>query len=290
MELSWTKAEFKSFGALQGLKSDLMRLANENLARELAIRLSAFLQSSFSVTYLDGGVEVFGDLTLSESASSFGLALLREDGGKLVVELENAALYPLLGVALGAKNGNFASPERRPTEIELQVFQMLLRLILGEVSRAWSSLGEKGLDVVAIEIEPRPARTWAATEPLFAARFQLGGDQPLGLLRIIAPLGLVSGTQDEVIGRPANPSQAAIENTLETMLSAQVSMAVWLEGSQMLLGDLLQLRRGQIVKLDQTLESSAMATVNGEKGFTGQIVSTGSHRAFLVERLTDQPL
>lgn len=285
MESNWTKAEFKSFGALQGLKSELTQLANETLARELSVRISAFLRTSFTTTYMDGVVTPFGDLTLSDSSSCFGLALLRPDESKLVIELEHAALFPLLGVALGAKAGSFASPDRRPTEIELQVVQMLLRLILAEVSRAWSGLVKKPLEAVTFEIEPTPARTWPVAEPVFTARFQIASEEPLGLLRLIAPLSLLSdiAENDEPRPKEASPTEMAVENTLEALMSANVSVAVWLDGSQMLLGDLLQLREGQIVKLDHPLEASATCTINGEKGFVGQVVSTGARRAFLIE-------
>src|ERR1700730_16926662 len=140
MESNWTKAEFKNSGKLQGLPGNLLQLANAALARELSLNLSAFLRSSFTATYEDGIEAAFGDLSLSDTSSSFGLALVRPDQRKLLVELENSALFPLLGVALGAKAGSFPSPERRPTEIELQVVQLLFRLILSEVCRAWSTL------------------------------------------------------------------------------------------------------------------------------------------------------
>jgi flagellar motor switch protein FliM len=51
----------------------------------------------------------------------------------------------------------------------------------------------------------------------------------------------------------------------------------------MQLRDLLQLREGQIVKLDHPVERKAVCTLNGKAGFNGQIVSTGARRAFMVE-------
>ena len=69
----------------------------------------------------------------------------------------------------------------------------------------------------------------------------------------------------------------------QLMLPARVFLDVWLDGSQMCLRDLLQLREGQIVKLDHPVERRAVCTLNGKTGFSGQIVSTGSRRAFMVE-------
>ena len=288
MESNWTKAEFKNSGKLQGLRGDLLQLANEALGRELSLNLSAFLRSSFTATYTDGSEAPFGDLTLSDSSSTFGLALIRPEQNKLLVELENSALFPLLGVALGAKAGSFASPERRPTEIELQVVHLLFRLILSEVCRAWSTLVKAPLETVTLETEQTPGRVLAATEPVFIARFQLAADEPLGSLRVIAPLDLLSGldAEDDALNREATQAIAPVENTLELMMGVKVSVDVWLDGSQMLLKDLLQLREGQIVKLDHPVERRVSCTLNGKSGFTGQIASTGAHRAFLVEEFS----
>jgi flagellar motor switch protein FliM len=285
METNWTKADFKNFGKLQGMPGDLTQLANEALARELSVNLSAFLRSSLTATYGKGVQTLFGDLSLSDRSSCFGLALLGPDDRKLLVELENTALFPLLGLALGAKAGSFPSPERKPTEIELQVVQLLFRRILPEVCRVWSTLVKRPLEIVTLDIEPTPARTLPVTEPMFVAPFQLSGDEPLGLLRLIAPYDLFAGAAEEQDLPRREPLQtgASAENMVELMLRVRVEVEVWVEGSHMLLKDLLQLREGQIIKLDHPVERRVSCTLNGKPGFSGQIVSTGTRRAFLVE-------
>ena len=70
---------------------------------------------------------------------------------------------------------------------------------------------------------------------------------------------------------------------MELLLGGQVAIQVWLDGSEMRLGDLLELREGQIVRLDHPVERMAVCTLNGVSGFSGQIVSTGQRRAFQVE-------
>ena len=70
---------------------------------------------------------------------------------------------------------------------------------------------------------------------------------------------------------------------MELLLGGQVAMQVWLEGSEMRLGELLRLQEGQIVRLDHPVERTAVCTLNGVSSFSGQIVSTGQRRAFQVE-------
>jgi flagellar motor switch protein FliM len=78
-------------------------------------------------------------------------------------------------------------------------------------------------------------------------------------------------------------TSAAAAKVLRLMMSAQVSLEIWLDSSEIRLGDLLQLQTGQIVKLDHSSEKRALCTLNGKRSFEGQTVSTGARRAFLIE-------
>jgi flagellar motor switch protein FliM len=285
MESNWTKAEFKNYGKLTGISGDLVRMANEALAGELSLSLSAFLRSAVTAAYQGGGEIPFGEFP--EDGSCFGLALIRPGDRKLLLCMEYSALFPLVGIALGAKTGTFASPDRKPTEIELQVVNLLFRMILAEAYRSWASLVKAPLETVTLEIEHAPARTLAAAEPVFAARFQLAVGDQAGLCTLLAPPDLFDAVASEGASLKERPeASGSVENTLELMMAGRVSLDVWLDGSEMRLGDLLQLREGQVVRLDHPVERRAVGTLNGKTAFSGQIVSTGQRRAFQVEDFT----
>jgi flagellar motor switch protein FliM len=289
MESNWTKAEFRITGKLQGVTGELVRLANETLGRELTVSLSAFLRTAVTATYAGGGEIPFGEFPITEDRSCFGLALVRPDDRKLILVADHSVLLPLVGVALGAKPGTFASLDRKPTEIELQVVSLLYRLILSDAYRSWATLMKTPLETVSLEFEPAPSRLLPATEPVFAARFDLATGDQVGQLTFLTPPEMfttVGPDEDAALReRPEDRAslQASREATLELLMAGQVAMQVWLEGSQMRLGDLLTLREGQIVRLDHAVDRRAVCTLNGKSSFSGQIVSTGQRRAFQVE-------
>src|SRR3984885_11462717 len=108
-ESNWTKAEFRVTSKLQGVPGELVRLANEALAKELTISLSAFLRTSVTATYSSGAEISFGEFPVADSKACFGLALVRPDDRKLILVGEYAVLLPLVGIALGAKAGSFGN-------------------------------------------------------------------------------------------------------------------------------------------------------------------------------------
>ena len=285
MESNWTKAEFRVSSKLQGVPGELVRMANETLARELTISLSAFLRTSVTATHSTGGEISFGEFPVADNRACFGLAVVRPNDRKLVLVVEYSVLLPLVGIALGAKAGSFGAVDRKPTEIELQVVSLLYRMILSDAYRSWATLMETPLETVTLEFEPAPSRILPVTEPVFAARFDLTAGEQLGQLTLLAPPDLFTTVVAEQ--EPAPPEKpeikVSVEATMELLLGGQVAMQVWLDGSEMRLGDLLQLREGQIVRLDHPVERRALCTLNGVSSFGGQIVSTGRRRAFQVE-------
>jgi flagellar motor switch protein FliM len=285
MESNWTKAEFRVSSKLQGVPGELVRMANETLARELTISLSAFLRTSVTATHSTGGEISFGEFPVADNRACFGLAVVRPDDRKLVLVVEYSVLLPLVGIALGAKAGSFGAVDRKPTEIELQVVSLLYRMILSDAYRSWATLMETPLETVTLEFEPAPSRILPVTEPVFAARFDLTAGEQVGQLTLLVPPDLFTTVvAEEEPAPPEKPEiKVSVEATMELLLGGQVAMQVWLDGSEMRLGDLLQLREGQIVRLDHPVERRAVCTLNGVSSFGGQIVSTGLRRAFQVE-------
>jgi flagellar motor switch protein FliM len=284
MESNWTKAEFRTNGKLQGVPGELVRLANETLAKELGISLSAFLRTSITAAYLGGAEIPYGEFPVTD-IQCFGTALTRPDDRKLLVAMQHSVLLPLVGVALGAKAGTFGAEERKPTEIELQVVSLLYRLILSDAYRVWASLLPGPIETVAVEFDPAPARILSPIEPVFAARFEVTMGEQIGQFSLLTPPELFAG----VIAQEADTTQrdkvepASIEATLEMLMGGQVAVSVWLDGSQMRLGDLLRLAEGQVIRLDHPVERRAVCSLNGQTNFSGQIVSTGQKRAFQIE-------
>jgi flagellar motor switch protein FliM len=285
MESNWTKADFRSQGLLRGASGELLRSTNEVLARELGLSLSAFLRCSVTAKYLSGEELPFGDLQQDAVGLCVATAVMRPGEGKLRIGLEHSVLFPLVGLALGAKAGSFTAPGRKPTDIESQVVSILFRLMLSEAFRGWAPIVKMQLETAALEIDRSPGRTFHGTDAVFVTTFEIALGEQVGQLSVVVPLELfANAAAEEAIDRDRdNESGTSNEATVQLMLPAKVSVDVWLDGSQMVLRDLLNLREGQVVKLDHPVDRKAVCTLNGATGFTGQIVSTGARRAFMVE-------
>jgi flagellar motor switch protein FliM len=227
---------------------------------------------------------LFGDFLKNRAPSCCGVALVRPQQFRMLLDAKYAALFPIIGIALGAKPGKFASPERKPTEIELQLVNLIFKLVVSEVYRAWAAPLQTQFETASLEVEIGPARSFAATDAVLVTRFRVALGEHAGQLSVVAPVAVFTpALAEESVALPTTAPSGSTDAALELLMPANVSLDVWLDGSEMRLGDLLQLSEGQIVKLDHPVERKAVATLNGRTYFGGQIVSTGTHRAFMLD-------
>jgi len=290
MDTNWSKADFRNQGKLPDSYGDRLQMAHVALARDLGMSLSAFLRTAVTVRHIKGEEVSFSALDNSRSnPSSFGSTLLRPNDYRLLMGVEHSVLFPLMGIALGAKAGGFISQDRQPTEIELQVVNLLYRLVLSELLRAWQPVINALLEPVTFGIEHSPFRMFPPAHPVFIARFEMAVGEHVGKLVVVAPPEIFATAMAAEKPRDDQDRSASSEAVMQLMMPAKVAVDVWLDGAHMQLRDLFQLSAGQIVKLDHPIERRAACTLNSQAGFTGQIVSTGSRRAFLIEDAGSQP-
>lgn len=284
MDTTWTRAQLAGSNSKRGALSDIVRPTHEVLGRELALSLSAFLRTTITVEHVDGAERSFETRHSGDAPRSCGTALARPGDQPVLLELDHSVLYPLIGIALGAKPGSFTSPERKPTDLELQVVNIIFRLILSEAYRTWELLVKQHLETVTLDIDQANSKAFQPASPVFVARFELKLGEHSGFLALVTrPTFFAKAlASEEPVAHETN-STGSHEKALDLLLPAKVSLDVWLDGSQMSLQELLQLREGQVVTLDHPVERKALCTLNGKPGFSGQIVSTGLRRGFLVE-------
>ena len=146
---------------------------------------------------------------------------------------------------------------------------LLFRLLLSDAYRAWAVPLKTQLETVSLEVEQRPARTFAATDQVFVACFRLSVGDHTGQFSLVVPATLFGGAlaQDDAISQP-QPESVRLSRGHHGADDARQRSAGRVAGwGQMRLGDLMQLAEGQIVKLDHPVERKAVGTLNGTTWF-----------------------
>jgi flagellar motor switch protein FliM len=79
------------------------------------------------------------------------------------------------------------------------------------------------------------------------------------------------------------PAAADLERNLELLGEATVELEVRLQGPTLPFEELMELKAGQVLTFDYSLETPLEAWVNGAVPVPGYVVSAGRKRAFQIE-------
>src|SRR5258708_2749090 len=192
----------------------------------------------------------------------------------------------MIELKLGGKHVTGGPPGREPTEIEKHLITILMRTITAELMRTWCAFAPVVFRFDGITAGSQLARLHSPTETMAAASFNLVVGEQSGELTVLTPLraagAFLAGLERT---GPVDEEETSQEDRITSaMMDAQVRVDVWLDDVSMQLRDLIQLREGYVVKFDHPTERPFAGLLNGELGFSGQVVSTGRKRAFLIRK------
>ena len=281
--------EFPSYVALpEPLKKGLGSVF-EAFARNASINVSAYLRTTLTLRHVDTAQLPFARFRQGESvACCWATAQVDGIARQLLAQMPIPLVFRMVEILLGGKPGSSNAVNRADhTEIEKQLIGVLFQRFLQDLDGAFKELTGLRAQFHRLETEASSAQLLAPADSVVIGRFEvsLGGES--GQFTLILPEE-VSRRVLEIMQRPAIPVDAPVDAAaqkpiLELLMPANVCIEAWLDGASMRVGDLLNLREGQVIVLDRGTDHSVNCTINGDPGFAGQIVSTGKKRAFLVE-------
>ena len=280
--------EFPSYAALpEPLRKGIGSIF-EAFARNLTVNLSSYLRTSISLRHVDTVQIPFARFREREPAlTCCATAQVDGAGRKLLTCLPLGLVFQVVEVLMGGKPAPAASIQRHPTEIEKQLIAVLFQRIVHDLDGAFKEIAALRVNFQRLESESTSVQLFGPADSVVIGSFEMKLAEATGQLVVVLPDELGKRIV-EILQAPASPAEAPTDPSsqrpiLELLMPANVCFEAWLEGISMSVGDLLQLREGQVIVLDHTGDHHVTCTINGEAGFAGQIVSTGKKRAFLIE-------
>ena len=260
----------------------------EAFAKSLTINLSNYLRTSISCRHIETIQLPYARFRAGETAATCcGTAQIDGRPRKLLTTLPFDFVFQIVEVLLGGKPVASGPVNRQPTEIEKQLIAVLFQRITHDLDGAFKDIAGLRLSFHRLESDSTATQLFGPADSVVIGRFDVKLAEATGQLTLVLTEELGKQIGD-ILQTPASGSEAPSDPStqrpiLELLLPANVCFEAWLEGISMSVGDLLQLREGQVIIVDQTGDHHVTCTINGEASFSGQIVSTGKKRAFLIE-------
>ena len=176
--------------------------------------------------------------------------------GNAVMELNPSLVFPLLEMLLGG-NGKGSALSRETTEIEQSILDTLFRIILHDLSLAWQMVANITFTVEGRETEPQLLQILAPNEAVVSIGLELRVGDNVGLMNIGMPsivIKMLRNRFDQQWSVRKTDSTVAEQTRMLNLLKpTRLHLDTRLEGSTLLVQDLMKLEPGHILNFDHPL-------------------------------------
>lgn len=192
----------------------------------------------------------------------------------------------LLADMLGTASDQWPAPrDLSPTE------GSLLELLCGEVARAirnaWPQLETLETELESVIIRPLRVRTYPPTEELLRARLNLttaaGAEEVVWLIPLAAldEIGLATSKPEATLEVQPAPQLRATAERIPVTLTIQLGVA------SLNLAEMQQLSVGDILLLNQPVQTPLLAMVGGRPRWRGHACRIGTRQGFRVSEMIE---
>jgi flagellar motor switch protein FliM len=275
-----SKEQFRGFQTL-----------SELFARDLSTALGGSLRAITRVSVVSVDQITYDDYVLSiANPTSYNIFQFPPFEGNLILEFSPPLIFPIIDRLLGGR-GLAIAHSRELTEIEQKLALKIVELVLDTLGKAWRHVAEFSWKLVAQENDPQIVQIVPGSEIVLALRFELIVGDLSGTMTLCLPALAMEAVLDRVgaeytfYGSGPQRKDARSGDALESIvMHARVNVDASLKGSAISVRDLLRLREGDIVRLDNSIAEENCVTINvcGIPKFKARQGRTGNKQAIQV--------
>lgn len=273
-----------------------LQTLHEGFGRNFAAGLSAMLRSMVEVKLTSVDQLTYSEFVFSlENPTCFNLLRADPLEGNLILDINPSILYPMIDRMLGGGREGAVLARRPLTEIELRLVSRITGLFLHEMKHAWENVLELDLEVVRVESNPQLVQIVPPNEVVVLVSFEVALIDVRGMINLCIPYNSI----ERIGGKLSANSwvsyarrEATAENVEELTKSIRnsfVEMNVRLARTRISMGDLLQLRVGDVITTDKDVRSPLLVSVQGVPKYFARAGAFKGRKAIEIESPIDDP-
>lgn len=198
--------------------------------------------------------------------------------GSVLLDMSNSLTYALVERMLGGNIEDYDIPTRDFTDVELALMERIFKKLAVYFQEAWSHIPNVSISLRQIETNTRFIRTIAMDEIVVVIVLGVKINNVKGMITCCIPclnLGEVIDKFNSKLSRVVQESneedvEYARKAILEKINDTAIEIRGILGAATITMKELLSLQVGDVIKLDQSVDSQTLVTVNGKKWFYGQ--------------------
>jgi len=258
-----------------------LEMTNEKFVRMFRTTLSALMRKVVSVSTLAVDMIKFGEflktIPVPTSLHLFRMEPLR---GSAIIVLESKLIFTLVDILFGGTGKEFYKVEGREfTAIENNLIKRVVLSAIGDIEKAWKSVIELKVSYQRAEVNPQFVQIVPPTDIVVVINFEVEVEYTTGILSICIPYSMLEPVREK-LHAGFQSEQMEVDRTWmnrfrKGLMKAKVDLVVELGRTEISGSEVVQLKKGDVIPLEQYARDPLNVYVEGIRKFTG---SAGVYR------------
>lgn len=262
-----------------------IHLVHENFVRNLASSLSAYLRSYVGLNLVSleqiSYSEFLDGLSFPTCMAYIGMTPYE---GTSVLEMNINLMFTFIELLMGSKGRIPAAVQRKITDIEKSVMQTLMRVILRDLSDAWSSVTKIDFSMQSLASEPQLTHVLAPAEAVTVIAIDVRVGTLSGLMNLAIPSIVIKRLRHKFdqlqTVRRTNVNDVDQLRIGKIIEDVPLRLNAVLDGGAISARGLMDLEPGNVLVFDHPIERPVKATLNDREKWTGRIAINNNKLVF----------
>ncbi len=284
--------DFKRPNTISREKKRMLYKLFETTAYQISREISNFLRTTIKVN-LNSIDELSFEIFKSTCPELMFLNTVKLTPlkGHGCVALDMSLCLSIVEKAFGG-TGKTQHEIRKLTDTEVIILGNIVTLILDKLSDSWKPFAVMEWRVSDTTMEPRYLNIADDTEVVLLLSFIFNLEYSFGELKISFPVSSMDETFDHFFSVNKSGNSAKVDKesaeTLRTLVSnAKVIVAGVLDETNITVSDVVNLKEGDVLKLDSKITNHLKVSVEGKNKFSGKLGLFSSKKAIQITTLID---
>lgn len=249
---------------------------HDKMARSLSSQISAIMRSIVEIQLHSVDQMTYGEFLMSlPNPTSFNVFSMKPLEGSGVLEINPSIAFPMLDRLLGGKGEPFES-NREFSDIELSLFETVLRVMMSTLKEAWGPVTDVYPSVESKESSPNVVQIVAQNEIVVMVVMEIIIGHSSGMMNICYPVIALEPVLPKLASRDLmlneTSSKKSRNQELQVLIGgAGVTVEANLGAAELTLREVLDLTSGDIIRLNSSADDIVSLSVDGKERFKGEI-------------------
>ena len=268
------------------------RGVHDKMARSLASQISSIMRSIVEIQFHSVDQMTYGEFLMSlPNPTSFNVFSVKPLEGSGVIEINPSIAFPMLDRLLGGKGEPFDA-NREFSDIELSLFETVLRVMMSTLKEAWGPVMEIYPNIESKESSPNVVQIVAQNEIVVMVVMEIIIGHSSGMMNICYPVISLEPILPKLASRDLMLNETSSKKSRNTELQvllggAKVNIEANLGGAELTLRDVLDLKVDDVLRLSTPANDIVTISVDGKERFKGEMGLRRFRKSIQITQIVD---